>query len=293
MALAKKTLEAASDLDIRLLALDLGPAGLKTSEAQLRLRFARREMDEDEPGGRLLKRALEERRSRAGRIFDACRLALEPLLEAAARAGRRPGPAAGPHPLAAAQPAGGPAAAAGVHRRSAAAAGLSRPPGGAARAGAGRPGRALARSSRRTAGCVLATDQVGLDSDLLLGEGELDDDDLRLPKLAEGTPTIVVSGPVDASFKEVRRARLRLEALPAPPPEPASGSRLGRACDSSSVSCLVMPLRMLPAMRGQQQPQLDVHVQARGLDRHLGVQPLARHHQVLVGASPSHLQAAP
>jgi hypothetical protein len=54
------------------------------------------------------------------------------------------------------------------------------------------------------------------DSDLLLGEGELDDEDLRLPKLAQGTPTLVVSGPVDASFKDVRRARLRLESLPAP-----------------------------------------------------------------------------
>jgi hypothetical protein len=63
---------------------------------------------------------------------------------------------------------------------------------------------------------LLATDQVGLDSDLLLGEGELDDHDMQLPALAAGTRTVVVSGPLDAGFKEVRRARLRLEALPAP-----------------------------------------------------------------------------
>ena len=160
-------------------------------------------MDEDEPGGRLLKRVLEERRSRAGRIFDACRLALEPLLEAAGRRGATlalplaPSPWQVPSPREAelllreftgaplrlmACPArravlrllelGGPAAA------------LAGP-------GAARPGAAGDRSG-------------GLDGDLLLGEGELEDEDLRLPKPATGTPTLVVSGPVDSGFKEVR-----------------------------------------------------------------------------------------
>jgi hypothetical protein len=215
VALAEKTLETASDLDIRLLALDLGPAGLKTSEAHLRLRFARREMDQDEPGGRLLKRALEERRSRAGRIFDACRLALEPLLEAAARRGASLALPLAPTPWQLPSPreahlllrefTGAPLRllACPAHRAVLRVLGLGGP--------AERWQDLEAHSE-----VVLATDQVGLDSDLLLGEGELDDDDLRLPKLAEGTPTIVVSGPVDANFKEVRRARLRLEALPAP-----------------------------------------------------------------------------
>jgi hypothetical protein len=213
VALAKKTLELATDLDIRLLALDLGPAGLKTSEAQLRLRFARREMDADEPGGRLLKRALEERRARAGRIFDACRLALEPLLEAAGRRGATLALPLAPTPWQLPSPreaqlllrefTGAPLrlVACPAHRAVLRLLELGGPP--------ERWPELEAQGQ-----VVLATDQVGLDSDLLLGEGELDDEDLRLAKLAEGTPTIVVSGPMDAAFRDVRRARLRLESLP-------------------------------------------------------------------------------
>jgi hypothetical protein len=215
VALAKKALEAAADLDIRLLALDLGPAGLKTSEAQLHLRFARREMDADEPGGRLLKRALEERRSRAERIFDACRLALEPLLEAAGRRGATLALPLAPTPWQLPSPreaqllltefTGAPLrlVACPAHRAVLRLLELGGPP---------------ERWPDLESQCqvVLATDQVGLDCDLLLGEGELDDEDLRLPKLAQGTPTLVVSGPVDAAFRDVRRARLRLESLPAP-----------------------------------------------------------------------------
>jgi hypothetical protein len=214
VALAKKTLETATDLDVRLLALDLGPAGLKTSEAQLRLRFARREMDADEPGGRLLKRALEERRSRAGRIFDACRLALEPLLEAAGRRGATLALPLAPTPWQLPSP------------REAQLL-LTEFTGAPLRLVACPAHRVVLRllelggPSERwpelesQGQVVLATDQVGLDCDLLLGEGELDDEDLRLAKLAQGTPTVVVSGPVDAAFKDVRRARLRLESLPA------------------------------------------------------------------------------
>lgn len=220
VALAKETLEAATDLDIHLLAVDLGPAGLKTPETQLRLRFARREMDDDEPGGRLLKRALEERRARAERIFDACRLALEPLLEAAGRRGATlllplaPTPWQLPSPreaqLLLRDFTGAPLrlVLCPAHRAVLRLLALGGPP--------ERWPELEAHGQ-----VVLATDQVGLDSDLLLGEGELEDEDLRLPKLAQGRPTIVVSGPVDAAFREVRRARVRLESL-APASDPAT-----------------------------------------------------------------------
>jgi hypothetical protein len=224
LALGRNTLERGTGLDIRLFALDLGPVGLRTAEAELRLRFARREMDEDEPGGRLLQRALAERRARAERILDACRLGLEPLLREAERrnATLLVPVAATPWQLPSPRE---------VDRL--------------VREFSGAPLRLVLCPARRAvlqqlalggpserwddlerqAGALLATDQVGLETDLLLGTGELDEQRVW-PSGADAALPGVISGPLDAAFKEVLRARRRLEGLrPAaaePSPTPAS-----------------------------------------------------------------------
>ena len=80
--------------------LDFGEVTLATRPGELARAFARREMDEDEPGSRLLAAAIAERRARGEELGDACRWSLERLVRGggagradpgAARRGRRPG----------------------------------------------------------------------------------------------------------------------------------------------------------------------------------------------------------
>jgi hypothetical protein len=83
--LALRGLEAAITLGARFAVLDFGEVTLASRAADLGRAFARREMEEEEAGGRLLAAAVAERRARADEILDACRWALERLVRAAER----------------------------------------------------------------------------------------------------------------------------------------------------------------------------------------------------------------
>jgi len=86
-ALAEATWEAAAPLGARLSVLDFGAVALGTARAAVARAFERRELDEDEPGHKLLAAALAERRARSPAILDACRYGLDRLLRAADRHG--------------------------------------------------------------------------------------------------------------------------------------------------------------------------------------------------------------
>jgi sugar phosphate isomerase/epimerase len=81
--LVRRAMQASREAGTRTVVLDFGRLPLPGEEADLRRHFARRELDEDEPGGRLLAAVLGERRTRATEWLDACRLALEALLRLA------------------------------------------------------------------------------------------------------------------------------------------------------------------------------------------------------------------
>lgn len=85
VALFQGTLEAAVPLGVRFFAVTLGEVSLHATRAPLAHRFARRELDEDEPGARLLAAVIEERRAWSGRVIDACRYALDRILPMAER----------------------------------------------------------------------------------------------------------------------------------------------------------------------------------------------------------------
>jgi hypothetical protein len=83
IALALRGLEIAGSVQARFAVLDFGEVTLAARVGELGRAFARREMDEDETGARLLASAVAERRSRADELGDACRWALERLVRAA------------------------------------------------------------------------------------------------------------------------------------------------------------------------------------------------------------------
>jgi hypothetical protein len=87
IALALQGLDAAAPVGARLALLDFGEVPLTVRPGELARAFARGEMDEDEPGERLLAAAVAERRSLGDALGDACRWSLERLLRAAERAG--------------------------------------------------------------------------------------------------------------------------------------------------------------------------------------------------------------
>ena len=87
IALATRGLEAASTVAARFAVLDFGEVTLATRPGELDRAFARREMDEGEPGSRLLAAAVAERRARGEELSDACRWSLERLVRGAERAG--------------------------------------------------------------------------------------------------------------------------------------------------------------------------------------------------------------
>jgi hypothetical protein len=87
IALAQRGLEAATPVGARHAVLDLGEVALAARPGELARAFARREMDEDEPGDRLRAAIVAERRARGDEIGDACRWALERLVRPAERAG--------------------------------------------------------------------------------------------------------------------------------------------------------------------------------------------------------------
>jgi hypothetical protein len=85
IALTLAGLEAATTLAARFVVLDFGEVTLAPRAGDLARAFARREMEEDDPGGRLLEAAVAERRARADELADACRWALERLVRVAER----------------------------------------------------------------------------------------------------------------------------------------------------------------------------------------------------------------
>ena len=87
IALALVGLEAATGLAARFAVLDFGEIPLAPRAGDLARAFARSEMDEDDPGGRLLAAAVAERRARSDEVGDACRWALERLARVAERMG--------------------------------------------------------------------------------------------------------------------------------------------------------------------------------------------------------------
>jgi len=83
VAAFKATLDAAGTFGVRLLAVTLGEAPLHTGPAGIARRFARRELDEGEPGSPAWKAVVAQRRALSGLVVDACRYALDRVLPAA------------------------------------------------------------------------------------------------------------------------------------------------------------------------------------------------------------------
>lgn len=89
VALAQRGIEAAGAFGARLAVVDFGAVALAADAARFAQAFARRAVEEGEPGGELLAAAVAERRARSAEILDACHFALEGLLRAADRGGLR------------------------------------------------------------------------------------------------------------------------------------------------------------------------------------------------------------
>jgi hypothetical protein len=203
IALAVRGLEAAAPVGARWALLDFGEVTLATRAGEIGRAFARREMDEDEPGARLLAAALAERRARSDELSDACRWALERLVRAAERAALTLAlpvaatPWQAPSPREARQLA---------DAFSGAPVGLAWDPGRLSVLGAF--GLTVSDERLRALGsaAVLALDNdaVGIQAGFLPGLGERD---ARIAAIAPGTtvPHIVTGGP-DATDTEVAAA---------------------------------------------------------------------------------------
>jgi hypothetical protein len=210
-ALARRGLEQAHALAIPVAMVELGPVPLHARYDQLVASFQRAEMDEDEPGYRLLRRALEERRTRSEAVLDACRAFLDPLLALADRQGSRLALTLAASPWEAPSPrevmtllhefAGSPLSVAAAPARRAALAGVGL---------AGPPERWP--EIEKAASLVLLTDAVGLEHDFVAGVGELD---FVLSGEIAQRP-LVVTGRADSRFAEIVAARGLAERLRKP-----------------------------------------------------------------------------
>ncbi|MES1165193.1 MAG: hypothetical protein ABUR63_05515 [Verrucomicrobiota bacterium] len=85
VAAFKATLEAAGTFGVRLLSVSLGAVSLGVSAQRVARRFARRELDDDDPGAASWRAAVGERRALSGMVVDACRHALDRILPDAER----------------------------------------------------------------------------------------------------------------------------------------------------------------------------------------------------------------
>ena len=206
IALALRGLEAAAPVGGRLAVLDFGEVTLAARPGELARAFARAEMDEDEPGGRLLAGVVAERRAQGDALGDACRWALERLLRVAERAGVTLAlPVAAtpwqvPSPREARLLVGGFAGAP---------LGLVWDPGRLSVLAA--LGLAISderlRALAETAALAVDNDAVGIEAGVLPGLGERDD---RVAGLAPPatTPHIITGGP-DATDSEIAAAVIR------------------------------------------------------------------------------------
>jgi hypothetical protein len=206
---AVRTLEAGMALGVKTFALELGPVPLQAQEADLRLAFARRQMDRGDVGAEVLRLALEERRARAPQLLDACRATLEPLLALAERGAVELAlPVAAtpwqlPSPREAQQL---------LDEFSGAPLGIALHPARWAVLESLQLPHSAERWSQlsRAARLLWVSDRVGLETELTLGLGELEP--------AVGTPqpaACIVTGGADSTIREVRRALRRVEGLAA------------------------------------------------------------------------------
>jgi hypothetical protein len=203
----RATLGWGQQLGIPLYVVDFGPIPLRNRESDVRLGFARREMDEGERGDKALRRALDERKARGQALFDACRAGLEPLVGEAARRGATllvnlaAGPWQAPTPreahLLLQEFRGGPLGIVYAPARRAILADL----------GLGGPKERWADLTA-AAQLVELSDRVGLETNLAYGTGELE---VELPEALPATVPWLVTGPIDATFREVMRARKRAD----------------------------------------------------------------------------------
>jgi hypothetical protein len=201
--LVVRAMQVSRDVGTRTVALDFGRLPLWGEEADLRRHFARRELDEGEPGGRLLAALLAERRSRAEEWVDHCRLAIEALLRYATPMDVQLAilPAATPWQV----PTPREAVALLQDFSGAPVGSVFSPARLAVLAALGLGVTAERRAAlRQSAVLVEATDAVGVDQPLPLGLGELDPTEVR--GFSAEIP-VVLSGSSDTSPAELKAAR--------------------------------------------------------------------------------------
>jgi hypothetical protein len=206
---ALATMAWGQQLAIPFFTLALGPVPLRSGQGDWRLGYARRETDPDERGGKALRRALDERKARGQAIYDACRAGLEPLLAEAERRGSKlvvplaTNPWQLPTPREAHQLlqefAGGPLSL------------VYSPAGRAVLEDLGLAGPPERWSDLAAAtGLVALSDRIGLETNITLGVGDLE---VALPPEIPADAGWLITGPIDATFKEVLRARTRATEL--------------------------------------------------------------------------------
>ena len=205
--LTVQALEAGSALGVPVFTLDLGTVALEAREADLRLAFARREMERGQTGWEVLRAALDERKACAAVLLDACRAALEPLLAVVERGGSQLTLAVAATPWQVPSPREAQQL---LQEFAGAPLGVALHPGRWAILEALRLPRAAERWEDLAAAARVTwiSDCVGLETDLLWGLGDVDPE--RARHWPAGVPT-VVSGRADSTFKEVQRARRQLE----------------------------------------------------------------------------------
>jgi hypothetical protein len=201
------TWSAASALGVTSFTLDMGTIRLHGAPPAVAFRFARRELDEDEPGERLWADVLSERRARSPDIVDACRDSLDRLLPQAEKAGLQvamevTGPWGTPTPREAAmlldEYRGAPISIVWDEARTQAFAGVG--------IGLGSERRARLAESVRVLRCQEA---VGIETGFAPGLGDPDgtgDWSATLP------PLVIVGGRPDTTVAEMTRARATVEA---------------------------------------------------------------------------------
>jgi hypothetical protein len=203
IALAEKALTVGAGAGAHRFVVDFGGVALESARPEALARaFARREMDEDEAGAKVLAAALAERRARAGDVTDACLWALERLVRLAEPLGLGLVLPVGATPWEAPTP----REARALAETFAGAVGLAWDPGRlSVLAALGLP-ISDERLKALAASAVLSieNDAVGLDAGYLPGLGERDGRVAALAPAA-GTPR-VVRGTADATDAEVAAA---------------------------------------------------------------------------------------
>jgi hypothetical protein len=207
VALVRRIIEGTRDLGVGIYGLDFGRLPLVADEAEIRALFARRALEEGEPGHARLQAATAERRRRSAAAVDACRASLDALVRVAERleiklairfAGslwEAPSPRETTELLV--EYAGGPVGVVYSPARLATLAAL------------GLNVSSERREALRQAAALLeGIDAVGLDGPLVAGLGEVGLAELR-PDSAR--PPVILSGPADATLEEIGAARAMLE----------------------------------------------------------------------------------